>query len=885
MSSWSAMVNAVEGMQASSTGISSVSQNIANLNTAGYKASNVTFSDVLSSITPHANIMGVQAVQQNQISVQGSIQTTQNWSDVALQGNGFFVVNSAEAGSGKTQFTRDGSFVGTSLGTTSVTTATGTTTTSAGATYLTNSTGQFIMGWAAGTSPSNSTATLSAVNYTLGAVMAAKSTTAVTVGTNLPSNAPIYDPSNPKAGGITATNIPVYDSLGDAGNAQLIWTKSGANAWNAGIQPPTGAAVANLANNSYLNGTRYYASHGQLEFSSIPANGSYFTLNSTVAGGQPQTVKIEFYNSQSGVDPTQDGASLGTSSAPYVLGVDLSSVTDTTGVASAIENAIGNAANNPAAKGTFGMAKLLLGGVTDGADRFSATNNILNIVQSPGAAAVNVNCVSNATTGLGTSIVQSQVGAGGSSTPTGQFSIQQIDPAYTQVSAAPQSDSFGINAVNSTVVLGTNSFSVNKLPPTGTLTLDTATVPWATLQTGGVGYPFANASSTTQLAANATYWINSVAGVAGVSATSSGATVTLSTIGSASTAVIPDSAGATGEVAWANNTDGTSTESVNPGNYLQIGNIQIPWAQLVSGQVSSYADAYTGVSTTLTTPLTLPFGTTGTNTTALAQTDTDKLAGNITSALTQLAAVPVTIPGGVTATQDTVQANKIDLTSGTSPTSVFVSNGDVVWANGQVANKKAVTMGDASGYSSAGIGATFNGNGTVATTIPNILQVYWANGATAQAGTGNNITLNLSGLQQLASSTGVADTTQQDGHAAGTLTSVSFDNGGVLSGTYSNGKSEVLYTLAVATFTAPNALNPVSGNMFAATEGAGAMSINSIGGLNGQTSLVTGAVEGSNVSVDNEFTNMVVMQRAYELNSQVFKAGDEMSQRLRDLIT
>ncbi|HIJ63452.1 MAG TPA: flagellar hook-basal body complex protein [Rhodospirillaceae bacterium] len=885
MSTWTAMINANEGMAAQSVGLSAVSQNIANLNTNGYKATEVSFADVLSSVTPQATILGVRAIQQNRISSQGTIQTTQNWNDIAIQGNGFFIVNTAVNGTGNTQFTRDGGLVGKALGLTSTTTPSGaTTTTNANATYVTSTTGNYVMGWANGTLPGNSLATMSAVNYTLGSVMAAKATTTVDVATNLPSDAPVYNPLNPSAGGLSATNIPIYDTLGNSGNSQLVWTKNSANSWGLTVQPPSGAAVANLANTSYLNGTRFFASQGQLEFSSVPPAGSYFSLNSTVTGGQPATVQVQFYDSRTGLDPTKDGATLGTAANPYVLGVDLAGVNDPSQLASAIQTAIGSAANNPAAKGTFGMANIFQGGVTDGSNRFVADKNVLRLEQIPGAAAINVNCASNTTTKLGTSIVQSGTGAGGTSTATGQFTIQQIDPAYTQVSTAGDTNSLTLSAVNNTVVLGNASFTVNSAPPTGSLTVGTANVAWSDIAAGGNGYPYTNASSTLQLAANAAYWVNNTAGVAGVSASFNGATVVLSTANATATDVTPDTAGAAGEVTWANNTDGLSAESVSPGNYLQVGNIQIPWAQLISGQVTSYSDAYTGVSTTLATPLTLAYGASGTSATALATTDTDKLANNITSALTQLAAVPVTIPGSVTARQNAVLSSKIDLTSGGTPTSVFINNGDAIWANGQVADKRAVTMGQSSGFSATGTGATFNGDGTVAATIANTMQVYWANGASPQAGTGGDISLNMSGLRQLTSSTGQGDSTQQDGYAAGTLTTVSFDGSGVLNGNFSNGKIKALYTLGIATFTAPDALAPSSNNVFSATEGAGAMNISTVAGLNGQTSLVTGAVESSNVSVDGEFTTMIITQRAYEMNSQVFKASDEMTQRVRDLV-
>src|SRR5580658_4777027 len=102
--------NALSGLNANALAIDTVSGNLANLNTTGYKDNQVSFNDLLSgSINGETNtsvsgsVIGQTAVQFS----QGSIQTTSQPFDAAIQGSGFFVLNSP---SGVQSFTRAGDF-------------------------------------------------------------------------------------------------------------------------------------------------------------------------------------------------------------------------------------------------------------------------------------------------------------------------------------------------------------------------------------------------------------------------------------------------------------------------------------------------------------------------------------------------------------------------------------------------------------------------------------------------------------------------------------------------------------------------------------------------------------------------------------------------------
>ena len=134
----SAMLAGVTGLSANSAALASISDDIANVNTVGYKANNTQFSDMVTNTAGSGfSSGGVQAVSMQEITVQGVMQSASSPTDLAISGNGFFVT-SQTPGSPSTanspMFTRAGAFSENSQG------------------YLVNTAGLYLQGWLADSS-------------------------------------------------------------------------------------------------------------------------------------------------------------------------------------------------------------------------------------------------------------------------------------------------------------------------------------------------------------------------------------------------------------------------------------------------------------------------------------------------------------------------------------------------------------------------------------------------------------------------------------------------------------------------------------------------------------------------------------------------------------
>ncbi|MFN7994720.1 MAG: flagellar basal-body rod protein FlgG [Bryobacteraceae bacterium] len=95
--------------------------------------------------------------------------------------------------------------------------------------------------------------------------------------------------------------------------------------------------------------------------------------------------------------------------------------------------------------------------------------------------------------------------------------------------------------------------------------------------------------------------------------------------------------------------------------------------------------------------------------------------------------------------------------------------------------------------------------------------------------------------------------------------------------------AQVAGQIQLANFQNPAGLNTIGGNLYTPTEGSGDATLGTPGGAEGLGSLQQGYSEQSNVSVVQEFINLIVSQRAYEANSKVVKAADEMYQNVNNL--
>ena len=96
--------------------------------------------------------------------------------------------------------------------------------------------------------------------------------------------------------------------------------------------------------------------------------------------------------------------------------------------------------------------------------------------------------------------------------------------------------------------------------------------------------------------------------------------------------------------------------------------------------------------------------------------------------------------------------------------------------------------------------------------------------------------------------------------------------------------SQTVGQIQLANFVNPAGLNSLGRNLYAPTDASGEPVVGNPGGQEGIGALLQGYVENSNVNVVEEFISMIVSQRAYEANTKVVKAADEMYQQVNNVV-
>jgi flagellar hook protein FlgE len=148
-------------------------------------------------------------------------------------------------------------------------------------------------------------------------------------------------------------------------------------------------------------------------------------------------------------------------------------------------------------------------------------------------------------------------------------------------------------------------------------------------------------------------------------------------------------------------------------------------------------------------------------------------------------------------------------------------------------------------------------------------------------GSASNFILDIAGFTQFAGPLMELDY-DRDGFPPGQLASVEFDAGGVIHGLFSNGQVQPLYRLGIGNVPNPDGLRMLSGNVFTLSEDSGALTVG-VAGEGGLGEVIPESVEQSNVELADEFTRMIMTQRAYSSSATVFKTVDEMLQTAAQL--
>ena len=213
------------------------------------------------------------------------------------------------------------------------------------------------------------------------------------------------------------------------------------------------------------------------------------------------------------------------------------------------------------------------------------------------------------------------------------------------------------------------------------------------------------------------------------------------------------------------------------------------------------------------------------------------------------------------------------------------------WSVEIYADSAEVEVGDHPAGLLASGTITFNGDGTLASTAitPNYpaatlgapIGINWLD---SSGPSDSSITLDLgtidsaSGLSQFASDYNVAFVIQ-NGAEVGDLNGVTIDDEGFVIATFTNGATQKIYKLPLATFANPLALDPRTGNVFVQTAASGEFNLRSAG--EGGAGVVSpSALEAANVDLADEFTKMIVTQRAYSANARIITTADEMLDEL-----
>ncbi|MGA3082590.1 MAG: flagellar hook-basal body complex protein [Terracidiphilus sp.] len=205
----------LSGLDADSTALNTIANNLSNMNTTGFKAQTTNFSDLFYQQVGTTGSgdqiqvgTGVQVASNSTDFSAGSISSTGIATDAAIDGSGFFVLDNG----GGQLYTRDGNFQLSSNGT------------------LESSQGQAVMGYGAANGVINTGGALSDIVVPTGQVMPPAATTTFSMTQNLDSESAV---------GATASGpVTVYDSLGNSYVATVNYTKTGNNAWSYSISMP-----------------------------------------------------------------------------------------------------------------------------------------------------------------------------------------------------------------------------------------------------------------------------------------------------------------------------------------------------------------------------------------------------------------------------------------------------------------------------------------------------------------------------------------------------------------------------------------------------------------------------------------------------------------------
>ncbi|MGA2589765.1 MAG: flagellar hook protein FlgE [Bryobacteraceae bacterium] len=286
---FAAFSTALSALDANGVAVAVVGNNLANMNTTGYKESVAYFQDLVSeSMNAGQTQVGFGVAPPLTITqfTQGAIQSSSGSLDAAIQGSGFFVVNN----NGTTQYTRAGSFQVDLSG------------------NLLTPSGQLVQGWMATGGVVDTGGPIGNITVPVGAMQAPQATQNMTLSANFDASAATGSASDWSA------PVTVYDSLGNAHVLTLNFQQTAANTWSCQATVPGADVQGGTAGTPYDVGspvTLQFNSSGQLT-STTPAEPITFAFQPG-DGAAPMSVNWNPIDSDGASTLTQFAQSSATS--------------------------------------------------------------------------------------------------------------------------------------------------------------------------------------------------------------------------------------------------------------------------------------------------------------------------------------------------------------------------------------------------------------------------------------------------------------------------------------------------------------------------------------------------------------------------------------------
>jgi flagellar hook protein FlgE len=310
MSLLTALTTATTGLQATSTDLSVIGDNIANANTVGFKMGRANFEDALQEQLiglPGGGELGLgtRLTSIQRLLTQGSITSTGNPTDLAITGDGYFMLNGNYNGISGSFYTRDGQFTVDKDG------------------YLVSQAGLRVQGYPADNKGVTSGALGDLLVGTANA--SANPSTSITIKGNLAADAPIsataaFDPADPVNTSNFRTSLTVYDSLGQAHSVSVYYRKTSAGNWDFHALTDGGGLTGGTAGTATEIASGSLAFDAQGDLTSVTQAGTF----NPVGANNPQSLTFNFG------DPTSTGGT-GTSGITQFGGTNGVSTTTYTG--------------------------------------------------------------------------------------------------------------------------------------------------------------------------------------------------------------------------------------------------------------------------------------------------------------------------------------------------------------------------------------------------------------------------------------------------------------------------------------------------------------------------------------------------------------------------